>query len=225
MSGAESAYSPVQPAETGVGAERTATPKSSRGNTPPASLARVGSLDPSRSASMLAEAAPHMEPLIGGAPRKSWTQQAVAAVARLSAGGAPRVSAGGAPRVSAGGAARSSETKVAEPVVNSEAAAAAPCAVYLDVKDEPAPLPLSSTNPAREGEAGGGVKEAKAGSRPRLRRASWLLFYLALLIVNDGVVGVLAAYLARSRLYDYWLHSALPAARLPALSLRPRRSR
>jgi len=84
MSGAESAYSPVQPAETGVGAERTATPKSSRGNTPPASLARVGSLDPSRSASMLAEAAPHMEPLIGGAPRKSWTQQAVAAVARLA---------------------------------------------------------------------------------------------------------------------------------------------
>lgn len=199
---------PVQPTETGVAAERAATPKS-RGNTPPAALARMGSLDPSRSASMLAEAAPHMEPLIGGAQRKSWTQQAVAAVARLSAGGA----------------ARSSEAKGAEPVVNSEAAAAAPCAVYLDVKDEPAPLPLSSTNPAHEGEAGGGVKEAKEGSRPRLRRASWLLFYLALLIVNDGVVGVLAAYLARSRLYDYWLHSALPAARLPALSLRTRRSR
>ena len=216
MSGSESAYVPVQPVETGVAAERVATPNKSRGNTPPAALARMGSLDPSRSASMLAEAAPHMEPLIGG-PRKSWTQQVIAAVARVSAGGAPRVSAGGA--------ARSSESKGAEPVVNSEAAAAAPCAVYLDVKDEPAPLPLSSTNTAYGGEAGGGVKEAKACSRPRLRRASWLLFYLGLLIVNDGVVGVLAAYLARSRLYDYWLHSALPAARLPALSLRPRRSR
>ena len=58
--------------------------------------------------------------------------------------------------------------------------------------------------------------QAKGAPRtPRTRNAVLVLLIMLSLIINDGVTGLLAAYLARSRLYDIWLHSETAAEGSP----------